>query len=420
MNIHKTTNFKFFVLTVLIFLSQYTFSQYKEPDSYREPKKILTIKKSNSNDNVLFQKAISEVYKAGGGHVVVSSGTYTILNINLQSNVHIIFEKDVIIRPDMEKAPVHLKKGLKSGNIFQLGRKNFTENVSIRGSKKNNVRINFSEETAMLRAFNIGNCKNFKIANITIDDNKTLYSSLVLGWIGEKNGIGLIPTDGLVENFKAINANYEFGAVQAQSGLNIVFKDIESIGGVAVRLETGYKKMNDSGTGGLYDITVENLISRKGQAALLLQAHTLDHGDIVAKDISAYGSEFAVILEAAFVSRKNFDENPKKTHGTFQSVTIDKVKAVYEDGPIETKYAHLDKYPIELHPKIQVVTTNGEKQFFGPSIAAVAHLFKKDNNVKITNIKATGFTHHPDIITPENLNTKKKGIKELLSQKKPN
>ena len=132
-----------------------------------------------------------------------------------------------------------------------------------------------------------------------------LYSSIEEGVFKQVSNVAGLP--GILKASMAMpDAHYGYGAIQAHSGENIVFRNIKSIGGVAVRLETGAGKMNLARIGGLFDIAVENAVNINGQAALMFQPHTMNHGHVVARNISSDGSEFAVSVAPPFVSKKKF------------------------------------------------------------------------------------------------------------------
>lgn len=314
------------------------------------------------------------------------------MNVVLKSDVHLIFQSGTVLRTPAGS----------TGNMFELQGKSGIKNVSVIGPQ-DRVVVDFTdrEPETRLRVFGVADCQNFHIANFNVKDNRTRFSSIILGWDGVRNGNPMHGVDGLIENFAAADAHYGYGAIQAHSGRNIVFRDIASTGGVAVRLETGLDPMNVSGNGGLFDILVENIMSKNGQGALMMQPHTMDHGDIVGHHINADGSEFALYVSNPFVSKRRDDKS--LTAGSFKSITVDGVKAIYRDGPIVTRFVHLAYYPVELHGQITREDNGPEPGFRGPSIAAVAVMQDDASNVNLTNVEAIGFKYRLDVMTPKDL-----------------
>ncbi|TWT79457.1 Iota-carrageenase precursor [Planctomycetes bacterium CA13] len=370
---------------------------YIASDSYQNPKLTVAIGSAHypvkSQDNSkTFQKAIDDVHAGGGGHVVVPAGEYRLMDIQMKSNVHVIFKSGVVLRPRNEE----------DGNLFNFGMKEAVQNTSLIGSDDRTV-FDFTGMTSNLRAVCVNDCNNFRVANFTVNDNRTVYSSFTFGWGGVRDGVAEIARNGLIENLTANDAHYGYGAIQAHSGENMIFRNIKSVGGVGVRLETGYKKMNLSGVGGLFNILVENVSSKNGQAALMFQPHTMKHGDVVARNIRSDGSEFCVYIANPFVSKKKYGPETEKVAGSFKSITVEGVQAVYRDGPIVTRYPHLEYYPKELHASIVRIEEGSEPGYRGPSIAAVANMQPEEETISITNVEATGFQYRRDIMTPDDL-----------------
>lgn len=388
------------------------FAAYAPPASYLNPRNTVEMGSSRyrtdgADDSAAFQQAIDWVNSHGGGRVVVPCGRYQVMGISLKSDVHIVFESGVTLEPVAGE----------EGNLFSFGEKELIQNVSLIGPADRTV-FDFSALSlrGKYRAVVVNDCTNLRLANLTINDHFTIFSALTFGWGGVRDGdIAKVARDVLVENITANNANYGYGSIQAHSGKNMIFRNIKSVGGVAVRLETGYAKMNRSGIGGLFNILVEDVTSINGQGALMMQAHTMRHGDVTACNVQADGSEFALYIANKFVSTKKYGEDSGKTAGGFASITVNGVRAVYRDGPNSTRYAHLRYFPKELHPLIHAVDNESRSGYVGPSIAAVANMQPEEKSISITNVEAIGFKYRPDIMTPADLYSG--GIGALVKKK---
>ena len=99
---------------------------YTVPDSYRNPKITVAIGSAEypadaADDSEVFQQAIDDVSAAGGGHVPVPAGEYRLIDIEMKSDVHVIFKSRVMIRP---------VKGVE-GNVFGFGMEGLVESVSL-------------------------------------------------------------------------------------------------------------------------------------------------------------------------------------------------------------------------------------------------------------------------------------------------
>ena len=354
----------------LLFCTTCLHAAYEIPGSFKNPKATVTIGSADyatkqADDSAAFQKAIDDVNAAGGGHVLVPAGEYDLIGVAMKSDTHLIFQPGVTIRPGGSLSEANV-------NVFGLGMEDSIRNVSLVGPKQR-VTFDFSGVKDKLRGVCVNDCDNFHVANMTFNDDQSVFSSVTLGWGGADGDRALIARNALIENITANDAHYGYGAIQAHSGESIAFRNIKAVGGVAVRLETGYKAMNLSGVGGLHDITVDGAFSVNGQAALMFQPHTMAHGHVTARNIRSDGSEFCVNIANPFVSKRKYPADTDRRPGSYKSITVDGVKAVYRDGPIVTRYPHLKYYPVELHEKIfRADETN--TGYRGPSIAAVVNM----------------------------------------------
>ncbi|WP_017930701.1 glycoside hydrolase family protein [Robiginitomaculum antarcticum] len=371
---------------------------------------------SGQKDGQIFQRAIDVVNQKGGGQVIVPAGQYQIFNVDLKSGVHVMFEPGVTLVPGNGRG----------ANLFNCGNSgSAVSDVALVGpAERFTVDFtgdNVTPEVTKLRVIGVGDCDGFRFENFNVIDNYTVFSSLIFGWDGHSGERAKHGRNGNVENITATNAHYGYGAIQAHSGENIIFRNIKSVGGVAVRLETGLIPMNKAQVGGLNDILVEGAYSQSGQAALMFQPHTMQHGSIVAQNIVSDGSEYAVSIAAPFVSRTRYTSEDNLKPGKYDSLIIDNVKSTYTDGPIITRYTHLKYYPEALHPMItRVAGAISQPELRGPSIAAVSMQDTLSQNISITNVEAIGFKHHPDVISKDDIfagNWKKLGGPRLSPKK---
>lgn len=386
--------------------------QYVEPASYLNPNTTVTLgdsgySTSGANDTQAFQSAINFVSLNGGGHVIVPRGTYDIGAVDLRSEVHVIFDGHSIIRP--------YTVGLGSNvnlNLFRLGQSFGVENVSVRGLKHGS-QFQFDRSAhARTRAFRIADADNFLVSNFNVADTRTTFSGISIGWGGDApNGTAYIARNGVVKHFRSANAHYGYGAIQAQGSRQVDYHDIESVGGVAVRIETGYKQMNLALApaarmeNSVENVHAEDITSHHGQAALFLAPHAMHQGSVTAENITSTGSEFAVLIQEGSLHKFTAQEisDLGLTIGEFDSIDIDGVNAEFTSGPIETRYVHMDHYPVELHSQVFKLPASPpvyDHRERGPSIAAIVNNIPLDPAVTIANITAVGFDFHPDQIDP--------------------
>lgn len=384
---------------------------YVEVDSYLNPQTVITLGTSGystaaADDTSVFQQAIDDVASGGGGRVVVPRGTYDLTTVNLKSEVHLVFQGQSQIRP--YTIGLNPDRNL---NLFDLGDSGpAVRNVSVRGINSWS-RFEFDRsQHDRVRAFRVADAQNFLISNFNFEDSRTTFSGVSVGWSGDTQADGnpVVPVGGTVEHLRSSNAHYGYGAIQIQGGKEIVFSDIESVGGVGLRIETGFKALNQAygaeatRASTVANVHAENISSHHGQAAYFLSPHTLHQGAVTATGISSVGSEFAVLIDDGSTHKFTQEEIDELvlTQGTFESISIDGVNATYSPGPIETRFVHLDRYPEELRELINLLPegTYDHRQR-GPSIAPVVNSRFGDADVSVNNVSSSGFDFHPDIIS---------------------
>lgn len=386
--------------------------QYVEPASYLNPNFTITLgdsgySTSGSDDTQAFQDAIDDVATNGGGHVIVPRGTYDIGALNLRSEVHVIFDGHSIIRPYTQGLSANVNL-----NLFRLGQSFGVDNVSVRGLKSGS-QFQFDRSAHdRVRAFRIADADNFLVSNFNVADTRTTFSGISIGWGGDaSDGTAYIARNGIVEHFRSANAHYGYGAIQAQGSRHVNYRDIESVGGVALRMETGYKQMNlalapaSRMESSVENVHAQDITSHHGQAALFLAPHAMHQGSVTAENIVSTGSEFAVLIQEGSLHKFTAQEisDLGLTIGEFEFIDIDGVSADFTSGPIETRYVHLDHYPVELHAKVFDLPDNPpvyDHPYRGTSIAAIVNNVHLDPTVTIANITSAGFDFHPDQINP--------------------
>lgn len=385
------------VLGAFLFANTYVYAAYTEPASYTNPSKVVTIGSSGysvagANDTDTFRKAVDDVAAAGGGRVVVPAGDYSFADISMKNNVHVVFDGPSTIRPYVG--------GLASDasvSLFSAGFSGTTNDFSVRGV--NGWSQFVFDNHSKLRAFNLADAQNFLLSNFHVRDTRTVFSSIELTWrAGERpDGSMRIPTDGTIQHIRTANADFGYGTTQIQASQNVLFKDLETVGGGALRAETGWKTMIKAHGGGVHDIVGEDIRVYSGQAAAKLGAHGTHNGNVTVRDITAVNSEYAARIEWGSLHKFSDSEIEQYdlTPGDFDSILIDGVDATYSEGPIETKWSTIDDYRESQHPLVYQVPSTGSSLnvYRGPSAGVVLNPRPFDPTIVIENVEAHGFEH---------------------------
>lgn len=254
--------------------------------SFNKEYKVAT---KGENITKKLQAAIDKYYEKGGAQIHISKGDYLLENIDMKSNIHLMFEKGSILRP--------YSKDVANVSMFSVGRDKGTkpavENISIQGVGgrvdvilPDNMK-GFDTKFIFISSILV---KDFYYANFNIYDHKTVISSLNFG-AAQRNSENFIgPTNGVVMDITVIDAHYGYGLVQMQAGRNVRFYNLHGIGGITLRLETGAGEMNKAQFGGVFDIEADNISVANGHGGVCLWPHGMKNGVCHIKNVTALSS----------------------------------------------------------------------------------------------------------------------------------
>ncbi|MGB5418012.1 T9SS type A sorting domain-containing protein [Algibacter sp.] len=364
------------------------------------------------DDSLLFINAINAL-TASGGTITVQAGTYRILEVPLKSNVHIEMDAGTTILPYNPTPGVN-------NAMFDADNNAGITNFSIIGvGGKFNFDLTGLASTLRIRVINFKYCSNFKIANFHIIDSYTEFSSLAFGTNyttsnGVINSVRGVPQNGIIENASMVNGHYGYGLVQTQAGKNILFRDLSCVGGVALRLETGFDLIQYT-SGALFEaIKLTNIYGRNlectnGQSALQLSPHTLDQGFFDMRNITATSCEGGVVWSAGFTTDEQ--ETNGLTPGSFDSSSIVRnVTAIFGQDAQLHPSKRLRYIPCQLRVErsngIGISTTlniDGESRN-GPAIGAVLSEQDKpghyDIDLPVSEVTAIGYNIEAHYLPP--------------------
>ena len=123
-----TTTRELALLTVpLAILASTTQSAYREtmaPSSLTKNLRDdygLVDDNAEANQSETFQKAIDDLAASGGGRLIVPKGSYRLSGVYLKSNVHMLIERDAVIKPHWPKGTkVVVFNGDRSARIVEV------------------------------------------------------------------------------------------------------------------------------------------------------------------------------------------------------------------------------------------------------------------------------------------------------------
>ena len=335
------------------------------------------------------QGIIDEISGKGGGTIIIPKGNYALTAVALKSNVHIVIDKEAVLR---------LKPEPKKNAIFLMGEKNkpTVKNVTIVCSdKKAKYIVDFEHSGDEPAVVSLGNVENFLISGFEVKDYYTKFSSIRMG-IDEYNGSYFYPTNGVVKNCSTINSHYGYGLIQSQAGRNILFKDLSGVGGVTLRLETGAKDVNNLQVGGNHNIVARNISCKNGNATVMISPHALQNGTVDIDGVFGESCGFALRIEKGFIATK-YDKSDKIKVGGYEKIVATNIKGIY-GVEAQLKSKHFKYMPCPLRSQIQDAPEITNRKLVatvpisvGPAIAAV--LTTDEYPTFITNVEAVGFTN---------------------------
>lgn len=264
-----------------------------------------------------WNEAITKLSTSGGGILNVGSGKYELSGVNLASDVH--------IRVNNKATLIHNGE---TNNLFNLGSKPegpdadaapTIKNVSIQSAGEGQFQVDLraknNPQQSERRAVAGYNVENFNLSNFKILDNKTALPGVALTFAGENSKDAAVrPTNGNIQNITQTGSAYGFGTVQVQAGKNISLRNIRSVGGSAVRLEADFPVQNisalngpqgPSGSEGISNVNINGAYVTNGQTAVALQPAGLKNGRVIANNIKATNSNFALTISDSFIKDAN-------------------------------------------------------------------------------------------------------------------
>jgi len=328
----------------------------------------------DTNDSQKLKRAISELSNDGGGKLIIPAGNYSFNEVSLKKNVHIEINKNARLRP-------FNTPGRKSLLMFLFTSTN--KNVPLKNTSitcpNGRFTVDLNQVRPLGRGFrfcNFRNAEGFLVSNVIVLDNHTQFSAFVFN--GETiNNRAYGPKNGVVKNAITRNSDYGYGLVQMQLGKNILFKNINGIGGATLRLEPHNKNLRTLDAVNVLDnVVARGVTCVEGNAAIMLSPHFVTNGTVDFRNVTGTRCGAAVRIEKGFITQdeRNFGIT---NVGTFNSSSIIRnVKVTHAESRAQVKPKHYRYLPCNLRG----LTTNDVlspfphgDSFKGPSIAGVIY-----------------------------------------------
>ncbi|SDR70582.1 Por secretion system C-terminal sorting domain-containing protein [Polaribacter sp. KT25b] len=372
------------ILIFCLFLSGFIFSQNPidrvlPADSYFYNPTINTANQlsfpNGDNSTSALQNMINSLSASGGGILTINAGTYTLGQLDMRTGVHIRVNPNVVFKTTPQ------------GALFQAGFDNNFANAnnwSFQSTNGEKFTFDFSdfEPNTNIRAFQLGNTNNFKLADFIILDNYTKFNAISAGAVGDASEPALFTKFGIIENLDTKNAHYGYGLIQFQVGQDILFRNLSGEGGVTLRLESGYSGLADlyvtDKTPIINNVYGRNISCTNGAHAVMLSPHTITQGIVDVRDITGISCEAAVSINFGFLSADKGQTTPDHSEGTFsEDSVIANVFATYGTDA-QVRSARLRHIPCALRNYISAEKNLDDESYKAPSLAPVYYLALED------------------------------------------
>ncbi|WP_283434116.1 glycosyl hydrolase family 28-related protein [Neorhodopirellula lusitana] len=358
---------------------------------------------AESNQSETIQKAIDAVAAAGGGRLVIPKGTYRFASVLLKSNVHLLIEKDTVIKPYWPAGTKTVVFNLDAERPSQKKKttleqeKAFIENVSIRGLGGRWI-IDYSDRERAdgegVRGVLAKMVRNFLIADLNLKDNYSVYCGITLAPMQTDRETKDWPvsraTDGTVRNCRIFNASPGYGLTQLHGAQSVHFEDLYAEGGVTLRMETG--AVGDKTA--IYDITGKSIVNENGRCAVMLGPHSAMNGVVKVEGVRSISSAFAVTVGKGGVKAAELKKYPDAKDGIFAKGSyVKNIHAVF-GNKAQVKTHDFLSIPEEYRDDLDLVWEN--KFFEGASIGAVMDATAGHYDMIIENVTMEGFKYNND------------------------
>ena len=365
-------NLKSNISIVLLFLSTLLYSQdpidrVLPADSYFYNPTINTVNQmsfpnGNTSTSAL-QSMINSLSNSGGGVLTINPGTYILEQVHMKTGVHIRVHPNVVFKSEPRNS------------LFRAGYDNDFENVnnwSFHSTNGEKFTFDFSDFEPLedIRAFQLGNTTNFKLADFLVLDNFTKFNAVSSGAVGSNPA--KFASFGIIENLDIKKAHYGYGLTQNQVIQNTLFRNLSGEGGVTLRLESGFSGLADlyltDKTPVINNVYGRNISCTNGAHAVMLSPHTITQGIVDIRDISGESCEAVVSVNFGFLSENkgqaDASGNPINGHssGTFsEESVIANVSAIYGVSA-QVRAARLRHVPCALRNYINLTEKNPDDE----------------------------------------------------------
>lgn len=268
------------------------------------------------NTTAALQLEIDRLAGIGGGIIDLDEGLYKLASVQMGSQVHLRVHERAHLLLDPEGRPAGQRQSM---FIFS----NDIYDTSLR-SKGDNYSVYLDTGRGAASFAETGYVTNFLIQGADIFDNYTKFSAIGAApvfdfandaFLQDDSDRDAMPTGGTFRDLRHFDAHTGYGLVQTSAGRNLHFENIYSRGGITLRLETHWLKMNGYGAGGVFDIRADGVTCEDGFRALVFTPHTAKNGRVEVRNVTSDGTFSAVGVQRGWISPQHYNTPGDESSG---------------------------------------------------------------------------------------------------------
>ena len=341
-------------------------------------------------DTAAFQRAIDTLaQKKNGGRLLVPAGTYILGEVNLKSDIHLVFQKGVVLKPAPD-----------TSRMFGIGFKTEQlKNVSFRCPEgRVTVDLQALPHEYRYSPFMISNVRNFMLSDINFLDNYTVFSCLRFVMTRLADGPHYAE-NGVIRNINLVSGGHiGYGTVQTQFGRNLYFENISGTGGVTLRMESGAGGDIAPLTGTIFDITARDIVCTNGNAAVMISPHARINGSVYVDGVTGVSCASAVRVDQG-------DTRNGPQPGRYADDCVVRHVTAYYGTTAQIKQGRQHYIPVALRSLLSRKRDIGGKSWIGPACAAVIDTARESTDgrfvVRFEQVQQHGFEHQSKTILTE-------------------
>ncbi len=361
------------------------------------------VSSKTKNQSRELQAAIDDMSNRGGGNLLLPEGEYCFAEVYMRSNVQLRINSKATLYPyytSNTENVIMLNFTPNKSDLEEL----YIENCSVSCYGGDRFTVDYSHFTPdgheglnKVRFALARLVRNFTIADANILDHYTKFCGVI--FVGAEPGEASKkwevsrPTNGLIRNCRINNASHGYGMCQLHAARNLLFEDMEALGGVTLRLEA-----HAGGSVGIFDIYGRNIKNEYGKAAVMMNPHVVDQGMVTIDGVESRSSAFGVLIRPGFINKEARNDPNAKIGSYANGSRINNIHSIF-GTEAQTEKKDVWIYEPDMLKYIKRVKKDDVySQIEGASYTTVFDNTAGSYNVICTNVTYEGYPNYVDVM----------------------